>query len=77
MDAIFNSEPRKIMHLNTQSNSGKSVFRDTFVFNEEGNKLLDKVISKYVQMGYEFHFYGRKNIRWCQKISRREMVASE
>lgn len=33
------------------------MFWDTFVFNEKGNKLLHKVIAKYVQMGKNFHFY--------------------
>ena len=33
------------------------MFWDTFVFNEKGNKVLHKVIAKYVQMGKNFHFY--------------------
>ena len=46
------------------------MFWDTFVFNEKGNKLLHKVIAKYVQMGYNFHFYDSKNTAWQQKYQK-------
>ena len=58
------------MHLNIQSDTGKSVFWDTFVFNEKANKVLHKVIAKYVQMGYNFHFYDSKNTPWEQKYQK-------
>ena len=46
------------------------MFWDTFVFNEKGNKLLHKVITKYAWMGYNFHFYDSKNITWQQKYQK-------
>ena len=43
------------------------MFWDTFVFNEGGNKLLHKVLAKYVGMGRIFRFYGIKN-RGAKKL---------